>query len=139
MKKILYYFLSCTWGILMTLCGAATAVVLCARGYKPTKEGPCWCFVVGKNWGGVSLGPVMLMSPANYAAGRTVKHEFGHSLQNCLWGPLFPFVIAIPSATRCWYRDINKKKGKKPTTDYDAIWFEGQATKWGNKYISHFE
>jgi hypothetical protein len=27
------------------------------------------------------------------------------------------------------------KKGLTPPTDYDAIWFEGQATKWGEKYI----
>lgn len=139
MKKALYYFLSCTWGILMTLCGAVVAAALCICGYKPTKEGPCWCFVVGKNWGGVSLGPVMLMSPANYAAGRTVKHEFGHSLQNCLWGPLFPFVIALPSAGRWNKFRVLRKKGIKPTEEYDDVWFEGQATEWGNKYINHFE
>ena len=81
----------------------------------------------------------MIMSEANAKGTRTRPHEFGHSLQNCLWGPLFPFVIAIPSATRYWYRDISAKKGNKPTTDYDAVWFEGQATEWGNKYISHFE
>lgn len=27
-------------------------------------------------------------------------HELGHTLQNCLLGPLFPFIVAIPSATR---------------------------------------
>ena len=138
MKKTLYYALSFTWGIIMTVIGILAAGALRIAGVKPTKEGPCWCFVVGKNWGGVSLGPVMLMSPANYAAGRTVKHEFGHSLQNCIWGPLFPFVIAIPSATRLKYREIQQNKGTPPTTDYDAIWFEGQATEWGNKYFDKF-
>ena len=139
MKKTLYYLLSCTWGILMTLCGAIAAAALSVMGYRPQKYGPCWVFVVGNGWGGVSLGPVMIMSEANAKGTRTRPHEFGHSLQNCLWGPLFPFVIAIPSATRYWYRDISAKKGNKPTTDYDAVWFEGQATEWGNKYISHFE
>ena len=133
-----YYALSFTWGIIMTLIGMLVAGVLCLAGKKPTKEGPCWCFVVGKNWGGISLGPVMLMSPANYKAGRTVGHEFGHSLQNCIWGPLFPFVIAIPSAARYWVREFQQNKGTPPTTDYDAIWFEGQATKWGDKYFGKF-
>lgn len=139
MKRTLFYVLSCTWGCLMTLAGALVAAALITFGKKkPTKEGPCWCFVIGKNWGGVSLGPVMLMSPANYAAGRTVKHEFGHSLQNCLWGPLFPFVIALPSAGRYHRRETLRKKGVKLETEYDDIWFEGQATEWGNKYFDQF-
>lgn len=138
MKKTLYYFLSFTWGGVMTLLGMLTAAALYVCGYKPTRYGPCWVFVVGNGWGGVSLGPVMIMSEANAKGTRTRPHEFGHSLQNCLWGPLFPFVIAIPSATRYWVREFQSKKGTPPTTDYDDIWFEGQATEWGNKYFDKF-
>jgi hypothetical protein len=138
MNRKCYYALSFTWGIIMTTIGFLVAGALRLAGKKPTKEGPCWCFVVGKNWGGVSLGPVMLMSPANYAAGRTVKHEFGHSLQNCIWGPLFPFVIALPSAGRWNKFRVLRKKGIKPTEEYDDAWFEGQATEWGNKYFDKF-
>ena len=43
------------------------------------------------------------------------------------------FVIVIPSATRYWYRNWALAKGKK-LPDYDAIWFEGSATKIGAKY-----
>ena len=35
MKKTLYYLLSCTWGILMTLCGAIAAAALSVMGYRP--------------------------------------------------------------------------------------------------------
>lgn len=49
-----------------------------------------------------------------------------------------PFVICIPSAIRYWYREFiwhfNKEKFNK-LPEYDAIWFEGQATKWGKKYV----
>lgn len=138
MKKTLYYLLSFTWGIVMTAIGFLIGGVLTLFGNRAIKEGPCWCFIVGDNWGGVSLGPVMLMSPANYMAGRTVKHEFGHSLQNCVWGPLFPFVIALPSAGRWNKFRILRKKGIKPTEEYDDAWFEGQATEWGNKYFDKF-
>ena len=44
------------------------------------------------------------------------------------------FVITIPSVIRYWYRNWALAQGKK-LPDYDAIWFEGQATKWGKKYI----
>ena len=50
-----------------------------------------------------------------------------------------PFVICIPSAIRYWYREFiwhcNKEKFNK-LPEYDAIWFEGQATKWGKKYVT---
>lgn len=50
-----------------------------------------------------------------------------------------PFVICIPSAIRYWYREFilhfNREKFNK-LPEYDAIWFEGQATKWGKKYVS---
>lgn len=46
------------------------------------------------------------------------------------------FVITIPSIIRYWYRELKyNKKGLTPPTEYDDIWFEGQATKWGYKYI----
>lgn len=45
-----------------------------------------------------------------------------------------PFVIAIPSAIRYWYRTFkySKKKIKAPTS-YDSVWFEGQATEYGKR------
>lgn len=62
------------------------------------------------------------------------KHEFGHTFQNCLLGPLFPFLVAIPSATRYWIQEIRCRKGKghlnKP---YDSIWFELSATDIGTE------
>lgn len=138
MKRTIYYFLSFTWGSIMTFIGLCAALSLYIAGYKPTKYGPCLCYVVGTGWGGVSLGPIMIMSEGNAKGDHTKNHEFGHSLQNCIWGPLFPFVIAIPSATRYWAREFRRNKGTPPTTDYDAIWFEGQATEWGNKYFDKF-
>jgi hypothetical protein len=46
------------------------------------------------------------------AGEHTMAHECGHGLQNCIWGPLFPFVIAIPSAVRYWYREFLHKHNK---------------------------
>ena len=63
-------------------------------------------------------------SSANYIN----LHEFGHTFQNCLLGPLFPFVVAIPSATRYWLREIFPKKEWAP---YDGSWFEDAATQCG--------
>lgn len=46
------------------------------------------------------------------------------------------FVITIPSAIRYWYRELKyHRKGLVPPTMYDDIWFEGQATRWGQTYV----
>lgn len=39
--RTIYYFLSCTWGFLMTAFGAIIAAVLICLGYKPKKHVGC--------------------------------------------------------------------------------------------------
>lgn len=129
---LLYWVLSLTWGLIMTLVGGLVALALLITGHKPKHLGPNVYFVVGKYWGGVNFGPFFLTS--SLGEKETKYHESGHGLQNIIWGPLFVFVIAIPSAIRYWYRDLKYgRKGLQPPTEYDDIWFEGQATSWGDK------
>lgn len=138
MNKVLFYFLSLTWGLPITLVGLLVALVLRVAGYKPQKYGYCLHFSIGKTWGGCSLGMVILTGTKTTED--TKMHEHGHALQNCYWGILFPFVIAIPSAARYLYRAYLIKSGKttkKPLADYDAIWFEGDATRRGIEFIKN--
>ena len=129
--KPLYYFLNFTWGILINIVGAIAAGALYLIGKKPIRHAGSIVFRVGHNWGGLNLGIFSIVSEE--AGEHTLNHEFGHSLQNCLWGPLFPFVVSIPSARRYWKFIDNEKKGI-PNEDYDAVWYEGQATKWGTEF-----
>jgi hypothetical protein len=52
-----------------------------------------------------------------------------------VFGPLFIPLVAIPSATRYWYRRrLRKAYGEpilKKLPSYDSVWFEGQATRLG--------
>lgn len=135
MKK-LYYILNTLWGFPMTLIGLLAYTVLTCCGYKAKDWATCKWFTVGKNWGGVSLGFVIITD--DNPSVKTLDHEFGHSLQNAVFGILFPFIVAIPSATRYWKREFDAKKGKE-LPPYDSIWFEGQATKIGTLYRPMFE
>jgi hypothetical protein len=71
---------------------------------------------VGGNWGGLELGAVALCgnysttSPTWYD--HTRKHEFGHAIQHLIFGPLFIFVVAIPSASRYWVDEFRGRKNK---------------------------
>lgn len=132
-QKLIFYVLSLTWGLPLTLVGLVTAAVLMCFGYKPKKWGGCWYFEIGKNWGGVELGLIFLKDQTDSV--HTKNHEFGHAIQNCVFGPFMIFIVAIPSAIRYWYRRLQHMRGITINTAYDDIWFEGSATRLGTKYI----
>lgn len=134
MSKLKFYLLSFTWGLPMTFIGLIVALALMIIGKKPEKYGYCLHFKVGNNWGGASLGIIFITdtTPCEH----TKMHEHGHSLQNCYFGFLMPFVVCIPSAIRYWYRELKYyRKGKTPQTKYDDFWIEGNATKRGEEFI----
>lgn len=139
-NKFIFYLLSWTWGLLMNLIGAIAALFLIVTGHKPYKFGYCYCFEVGKGWGGCSLGMFVIYSKASPLS--TKCHEHGHSIQNCSFGPLMPFVVCIPSAIRYWYREYLHRVRHVQYRDmpsYDSIWFEGSATKIGTNFYNWFE
>ena len=136
MNKFLFYFLSFTWGLPLTLAGLLVTLFLLITGHKPKKWGYCWYFDIGKSyWGGLELGPCFLKDKSDST--HIKNHEFGHGLQNCVFGPAMIFVVVIPSACRYWYRELKYYRNLKlPPTDYDDIWFEGMATRWGTEQIN---
>lgn len=132
MRKKLYYLLSLTWGLPLTIAGGLVALVMLWGGFTPRRFGGCIYFEIGKGWGGLNLGLVFLCQEG---ASDTLKtHEFGHSIQNCLWGVFTPFVVHFPSMARYWLREYKAAHGEK-LPPYDAVWFEGQATKFGERYL----
>ena len=89
-------------------------------------------FEVGENWGGANLGVCFIKDKTESENNK--NHEHGHGIQNCYLGFLMPFVVAIPSAIRYWYRELKyDRKGLPPKTPYDAIWFEHSATELGTE------
>ena len=131
----LYYTLACTWGCIMTVVGLIVSGVLAVvklfakDKIKITFKPYHWIYSisVGKDfWGGFECGLCFLRDQKS--SGTLDAHEFGHTFQNCLFGPLFPFIVAIPSTTWYWSREIKPEKKQKP---YDTMWFEDAATQCG--------
>ena len=136
-SKKLYYLLSLTWGLPLNLVGGIVSLILLVIGYRPKRFGWCRYFEVGSGWGGFECGLIFVC--AKGSTNNLKAHEFGHSIQNCFFGFLMPFIISIPSAIRYWYRELKIKNGEKNFPSYDSIWFEGQATKLGLKYINEIK
>ena len=132
-NKQTFYILSFTWGILMTTIGCIAAAVLLLVGIQPNKYGYCWHFEVGNGWGGLNLGPVLLT--CKNASVYVKNHEHGHGLQNCKYGP-YMIIIGLMSAVRYWYRELRyNRKGLTPTTTYESVWYEAEATKLGTAFM----
>ena len=110
MKKFMYYLIQWTWGLPLNLIGAIVCLVcLCCKcqinKYRNGVE-----IIVPQNFGGVEFG--MFFVRGKDCAG-VAPHEYGHGIQNLWWGPLFPFVITIPSATRYWIRQFKTPKARR--------------------------
>lgn len=124
-----YYLLSSTWGALVSVVGLLVSALFLITGHKPSPNIYGWTFTCGKGWGGLSIGPCAIV--CENASAHVRHHEFGHSVQNCFLGPFMIFLVIIPSVCRYWYREL--KHVTEPP--YDSIWFEGTATKLGEKYF----
>lgn len=135
-NKSLFYLLSFTWGLPMTLVGCVVGAILKAMGHKPKKWGYCYYFEVGENWGGVNLGPIFITSKNPTSS--TKSHEHGHAFQNCKFGFLMPFVVSIPSAIRYWHRVFSAKAGNPIKTSYYSAWFESEASTLGKEFINWY-
>ena len=121
-----------------TLIGIIVAIPLLILGKYKGKFCGQFVFAIGKEWGGFSIGLTMVVSNDCFGDEKIMQHEFGHSIQACIMGPLFIFLVAIPSTFRYWYRVLHLTKLHSA---YDDIWFEHEATylgtqeytKWGSK------
>ena len=153
LKLIGYWLIHATWGFPTFLFGVIVALVMLITGHRPYRFGYGVYFVTRKNssWG-FEAGPFFVISN-DYKNNLYIKqHEHGHGIQTLWWGPLMFLVISIPSFIRFHYRNFRNNyhyqrylsgfytkeeyyliKSKFPK--YDDIWFEGQATKLGEKYF----
>lgn len=79
-------------------------------------------FIKRKSCGSVTLGSYIFLSPR--ATDTNVRHEWGHTRQSLILGPLYLIVIGIPSII--W---AATHKSIAPNNPYD--WFYTEA--WANK------
>ncbi|MGN0800291.1 MAG: hypothetical protein ACI4NU_07665 [Christensenellales bacterium] len=99
--NLVYILLQCTWGLPQTLLG----LVLFLRHIKAPHAFYRGC--IRTEWphgGGVSLGLFIFTADAAHAPSAERRaalaaHEYGHTLQSLLLGPLYLFTVGIISFT----------------------------------------
>lgn len=128
MKRFVYVILQILWGFPQTLLGFA--VFLCNM--KATHSRYHGAIVTEwKKRTGLSLGLFLFVPEEAYGQDFLV-HEYGHTIQSLLLGPLYLIVIGIPSALWCNLRcfaDLRRKKGMP----YQKLYTECWANRLGEK------
>ena len=142
MKKCLYVFWQCTYGFLQTLLGLAHFLVYIRcphfwyHGAVVTRWG---------NKASVSLGlfvfvtddlpyyhRVQNMMTREQLAKRLVVHEYGHTIQSLLLGPLYLPVIGIASTVWGFCPSLAKKR-REQQLSYFSFFTESWANNLGEK------
>ena len=129
--NILYVFLQCTWGSLQTLVGL---VYLLKEGKG--KEHFWFHGAYVTRWshsGGISLGMFLFVGDPLMENGEPnayLTHEYGHSIQSLIFGPLYLFVVGIPSSI--WAANYNGEK-LRAGISYFSVFPENQANTLGEK------
>lgn len=68
------------------------------------------CYSATKMYGGISLGPIAYVSRYFLDFPADIAHELdGHTVQSKILGPLYLFVIGIPSIIHAWLYNPKKK------------------------------
>lgn len=132
--RFMFYLWQFTWGLSVNLIGGLLFLIFKSKGCRWEKF--CNAFIIyidGKNFGGLSLGLFIFMNGKDQEPWRhdTRIHEYGHTIQCLLLGPLYWIVVALPSAIWCNYFDEYRKKNN---VSYYWLYCESWANTWGQKW-----
>ena len=126
-KLLLYRILQCTWGLPQTLLGLLEFV----RHYREPHYGYRGAVVTEceKNLN-LSLGLFVFVAKEKTSSegnrpDRMLAHEYGHTIQSLLLGPLYLVVIGIPSWLWCnlpYYQGKRKRCGISYYSFFTETW-----------------
>lgn len=86
-------------------------------------------YIDKKNFGGVSLGIFIFINAKKQGDSLhdTQIHEYGHTIQSAILGPLWLFVIALPSVIWC-----NTPKFVKLRKEKNVSYYKAYCEGWAN-------
>ena len=118
-----------TWGFPQTLLGAAGAFAFGRRNNRYLFRSAL--VTEWKIARGLSLGPFIFVPQRSPR--RLVVHEYGHSIQALILGPLYIPIILIPSLLWAGLPVLERRRGRRGISYY-AFFTEH----WANKLAEHY-
>lgn len=132
LRRLFYCVWQWTWGFLQS---AAGLLLLLGRERRQEHFWFHGAFVTRwERGGGVSLGMFLFLSDAMLDQGEPnayVTHEYGHSIQSMLLGPLYLVAVGLPSYV--WARRFRKKRLWEKGVLYFSHYPESAASRLGER------
>ncbi len=135
--KLLYILLQCTWGVLQTLLGSVL-FLLNVKSKHLFFHGSV--VTVWKARSSISLGLFVFVTEEPYfynklqdtfskeeLSRRLLVHEYGHTIQSLLLGPLYLPVMGIPSTLWGFLPNLNRMRKEKQVS-----YFSFFTERWAN-------
>ena len=141
-RHVAYAVVQATWGFPQTCAGLGVFLVHARKPHFPFHGARVTLW--GRN-ASMSLGPFLFLEgePANYADpeateptwyGQLLVHEYGHSIQSLILGPLYLPLIGLPSII--WLNAAAlKRRRRERETSYYAFWPERSANWLGERAL----
>ena len=128
MKRFFYTLIQCTWGLPQTAVGFLLFLYWRLRGcpWHCRNGGICTHWYRG---GGVSLGLFFFCEPTE----SLIRHEYGHTVQSLLLGPLYLPAVALPSLLWCGLRACREYR-RRTGTPYSRLYCEKWADILGERF-----
>lgn len=137
MLKLIYIFIQLTWGILQSLLGFILFIINIKQKHY------FYHGAIITEWqtrSSISLGLFVFVTQEPYftdkfkneftkeeLANRLLVHEYGHTIQSLILGPLYLIIMGIPSTIWGFLPSLNKKRKEKQIS-YFLFFTE----KWAN-------
>lgn len=120
MRRALYYALQWTWGLPQNIAGLLCMLIASTRG-GGLRRYRCRGAVVAEwdRYDSMSLGMFILFGHWRGAdSDRVLAHEFGHTIQSIILGPLYLPVIGLPSLLWASVPAFSKLRRKRSLSYY---------------------
>lgn len=132
MKSLIYRLLQLTWGLPQSIGGLILFIKYRKQPHLVYKGS------IVTNWpkkGGVSLGMFIFVDDRKQGKEYILKHEYGHTIQSLILGPLYLLIVGVPSFI--WAKSSHFiKKRKEKHIAYNNFVVEKLADKLGgNKML----
>lgn len=142
MNAWIYRIWQCTWGFLQTLLGLIVFVFHAGKKHFSYHGA---IVTVWKGRSSVSLGMFVFVTADPYFAkkfagristeelsARLLVHEYGHTIQSLLLGPLYLLLIGIPSTLWGFLPHLSTKRREEQRSYFDFF-----TEKWANHLAEH--
>lgn len=127
-KRILYILVQCTWGLGQTLIGLGFFI---ANRKHPHKVYRCCIDTQWDYGGGLSLG-LFIFTPREGGEAQPIRvHEYGHTIQSLILGPLYAIAGAISVTWANLPYFVKKRRERR--IPYTACFVEANASRVGEK------